>query len=141
MKMSHYRKVTILKQYDHCTMADTKSPEQEQEQEEEQQEELEEEVKHGVDEDVLSRCTSLTPNDTNRGRLLCWGHGEIGQTNDISCRNGMLERFAATPPGGRVKLVACGSNHTVVVTCKSFIFCEKLYLKKVYLLSKTLICL
>ena len=95
-------------------MEDTKS----QKQEEELREELEEEVNNGVDEDMLSCCTSSTPEDTNRGRLLCWGHGEFGRTNDISCRNGMLELFTATPPGGRVKLVACGNNHTVVVTCK-----------------------
>ncbi|XP_035234359.1 probable E3 ubiquitin-protein ligase HERC2 [Anguilla anguilla] len=58
--------------------------------------------------------------------LLCWGSGDLGQTGrggtrDVSPQRGALEAFT---PGklGRVKLLACGSCHSVVVTVDNRIF-------------------
>nr|XP_057926327.1 uncharacterized protein LOC131127936 [Doryrhamphus excisus] len=58
--------------------------------------------------------------------LLCWGNGELGQTGhggtgDITPEDSHLEQF--TEGGlGRVKLMACGSTHSVVVTANNKIF-------------------
>lgn len=100
----------------HSNMEGSCSQEQE-----EQTEELEQEC--GTGDCIMSHRASLIANE-DRGRLLCWGSGEFGQTgrgrtNDISCQHGLLERFTTTPPGGRVKFVACGSSHTVIVTGRS----------------------
>ncbi|KAJ8414928.1 hypothetical protein AAFF_G00024510 [Aldrovandia affinis] len=52
--------------------------------------------------------------------LQCWGCGDLGQTGrggagDVAPHRAMLEAFT---PGklGRVKLMACGSSHSIVVT-------------------------
>lgn len=52
--------------------------------------------------------------------LLCWGSGELGQTGhggpgDVSPEEAHLRDF--TPARlGAVKLLACGSSHSIVVT-------------------------
>lgn len=54
------------------------------------------------------------------GMLFCWGCGELGQdghggTAVVKSEDGLLDAF--TPQKlGRVKLFACGSSHSVVVT-------------------------
>ncbi|KAJ8380572.1 hypothetical protein SKAU_G00013500, partial [Synaphobranchus kaupii] len=59
-------------------------------------------------------------------QLLCWGCGDLGQTGrggarDVCPQGGALEAFT---PGklGRVKLLACGSCHSIVVTVDNRIF-------------------
>ncbi|XP_054628481.1 X-linked retinitis pigmentosa GTPase regulator-like isoform X2 [Dunckerocampus dactyliophorus] len=58
--------------------------------------------------------------------LLCWGNGDLGQTGhggtgDITPEDSHLGEF--TEGGlGRVKLMACGSAHSVVVTADNKIF-------------------
>lgn len=52
--------------------------------------------------------------------LLCWGSGELGQTGhgrpgDISPAEAHLKEFTAAGLGG-VKLMTCGSTHSIVVT-------------------------
>lgn len=52
--------------------------------------------------------------------LLCWGSGELGQTGHgrpevIPPEEALLKEFA-TSGLGSVKLLACGSSHSVVVT-------------------------
>ncbi|XP_041127284.1 ultraviolet-B receptor UVR8-like [Polyodon spathula] len=60
------------------------------------------------------------------GMLFCWGCGELGQnghggTADVKSKDGLLEAF--TPQKlGRVKLFACGSSHSVIVTVDNRIF-------------------
>ncbi|XP_068167294.1 uncharacterized protein [Antennarius striatus] len=58
--------------------------------------------------------------------LLCWGSGELGQTgrggsDDVGPDAARLKEF--TQAGlGRVKLLACGSSHSIVVTVDNKIF-------------------
>lgn len=52
--------------------------------------------------------------------LLCWGSGELGQTGhgrpgDIGPEDAHLREFTMARLG-RVKLLACGSTHSIVVT-------------------------
>lgn len=52
--------------------------------------------------------------------LLCWGNGELGQTGcgstrDIGPEEAHLGMFTVAELG-RVKLLACGSTHSIVVT-------------------------
>lgn len=52
--------------------------------------------------------------------LLCWGSGELGQhghgrKEDVCSEDGHLKEFTAAGLG-RVKLLACGSSHSVVIT-------------------------
>ena len=90
----------------------------------EEQEEKEEEVESDSDDNTLPQhVSSCHTVDTDGSRLLCWGNGEFGQTgrgrtSDISCQRGLLEQFSTSEHGARVKIVACGSSHTVVVTRK-----------------------
>ena len=83
-----------------------------------------EERKSASDDNTLSQHVSLCHTvDNDGGRLLCWGNGEFGQTgqgrtSDISCQRGLLKQFATSEHDARVKIVACGSSHTVVVTRK-----------------------
>ncbi|XP_039875034.1 protein RCC2-like isoform X2 [Simochromis diagramma] len=58
--------------------------------------------------------------------LLCWGSGELGQTGHgrpevIPPEEALLKEFA-TSGLGSVKLLACGSSHSVVVTVDNKIF-------------------
>ncbi|XP_071338757.1 uncharacterized protein [Trachinotus anak] len=58
--------------------------------------------------------------------LLCWGSGELGQTGhgrpgDIGPEEAHLREFTATRLG-TVKLLACGSSHSIVVTVDNKIF-------------------
>ncbi|XP_073322767.1 uncharacterized protein [Pagrus major] len=58
--------------------------------------------------------------------LLCWGSGELGQTGhgrpgDIGPEEAHLREFKAGRLG-RVKLLACGSSHTIVITVDNKIF-------------------
>ena len=90
----------------------------------EEQEEKEEERKSASDDNTLSQHVSLChTTDNDGGRLLCWGNGEFGQTgrgrtSDVSCQQGLLEQFATSEHDARVKIVACASSHTVIVTRK-----------------------
>ena len=90
----------------------------------EEQEEKEEDVESDSDDNTLPQHVSLCHTaDNDRGRLLCWGNGEFGQTgrgrtSDVSCQRGLLEQYATSEHGARVKIVACGSSHTVIVTGK-----------------------
>lgn len=62
--------------------------------------------------------------------LLCWGSGELGQTGhgrpgDISPEEAHLREFTVARLGG-VKLMACGSSHSIVVTgtvCSPLVYC------------------
>lgn len=52
--------------------------------------------------------------------LLCWGSGELGQNGhgrpgEISPEEAHLREFTVARLGG-VKLMACGSSHSIVVT-------------------------
>lgn len=52
--------------------------------------------------------------------LLCWGSGELGQTGhgrpgDIGPEKACLREFTEGQLG-RVKLLACGSSHSIVIT-------------------------
>lgn len=52
--------------------------------------------------------------------LFCWGSGELGQTGhgrpgDIGPETACLREFTEGQLG-RVKLLACGSSHSVVIT-------------------------
>lgn len=52
--------------------------------------------------------------------LLCWGSGELGQTGhgrpgDIGPEDAHLREFTEDRLG-RVKLLACGSSHSIVIT-------------------------
>ncbi|KAF3695908.1 hypothetical protein EXN66_Car011584 [Channa argus] len=52
--------------------------------------------------------------------LLCWGIGELGQTGhdkpgDIGPEVSQLREFTVARLG-RVKLLACGSSHSIVAT-------------------------
>ncbi|XP_037634201.1 ultraviolet-B receptor UVR8-like isoform X2 [Sebastes umbrosus] len=58
--------------------------------------------------------------------LLCWGSGELGQTGhgrpgDIGPEDAHLREFTMARLG-RVKLLACGSTHSIVVTVDNKIF-------------------
>ncbi|XP_056233280.1 X-linked retinitis pigmentosa GTPase regulator-like isoform X2 [Seriola aureovittata] len=58
--------------------------------------------------------------------LLCWGSGELGQNGcgrpgDIGPEEAHLREFTATRRG-TVKLLACGSSHSIVVTVDNKIF-------------------
>ncbi|XP_026198771.1 RCC1 and BTB domain-containing protein 2-like [Anabas testudineus] len=58
--------------------------------------------------------------------LLCWGNGELGQTGcgstrDIGPEEAHLGMFTVAELG-RVKLLACGSTHSIVVTVDNKIF-------------------
>ncbi|XP_055367542.1 uncharacterized protein LOC114861926 isoform X6 [Betta splendens] len=58
--------------------------------------------------------------------LLCWGNGELGQTGcggtqDISPEEAHLEKFTMAKLG-KVKVLACGSSHSIVVTVDNRIF-------------------
>lgn len=62
---------------------------------------------------------SVLPGDLGMD-LLCWGNGELGQTGcgrteDIGPEQAHLGMFTAARQG-RVKLLACGSSHSIVVT-------------------------
>lgn len=52
--------------------------------------------------------------------LFCWGSGELGQTGhgrpgDIGPEKAFLREFTEGQLG-RVKLLACGSSHSIVIT-------------------------
>lgn len=52
--------------------------------------------------------------------LLCWGSGELGQTGhgrpgDIGPEEAHMREFTVVKLG-RVKLLACGSSHSIVIT-------------------------
>ncbi|XP_076586672.1 uncharacterized protein LOC143320700 [Chaetodon auriga] len=58
--------------------------------------------------------------------LFCWGSGELGQTGhgrpgDIGPEEAHLREFTLVRLG-RVKLLACGSSHSIVVTVDNKIF-------------------
>ncbi|CAK6950123.1 probable E3 ubiquitin-protein ligase HERC2 isoform X4 [Scomber scombrus] len=58
--------------------------------------------------------------------LLCWGSGELGQTGhgrpgDVSPEEAHLREFTVARLG-EVKLMACGSSHSIVVTVDNEIF-------------------
>ncbi|KAM7416502.1 hypothetical protein PAMA_018517 [Pampus argenteus] len=58
--------------------------------------------------------------------LLCWGSGELGQTGhgrpgDISPEEAHLREFTHARLG-EVKLMACGSSHSIVVTVDNKVF-------------------
>ncbi|XP_067463736.1 uncharacterized protein [Thunnus thynnus] len=58
--------------------------------------------------------------------LLCWGSGELGQNGhgrpgEISPEEAHLREFTVARLGG-VKLMACGSSHSIVVTVDNKIF-------------------
>ena len=53
--------------------------------------------------------------------LVCWGCGEFGQhghgqVGDVRCQDGLLPLDFDGGGDARVKAVACGSSHTVIVT-------------------------
>ena len=62
--------------------------------------------------------------------LLCWGSGELGQTGhgrpgDVGLEEAHLGEFR-TGRLGRVKLIACGSSHSIVITgtgSSSLVYC------------------
>ena len=121
----HYR-VVLSFQMDTCHDAICGSMEEQEEREEnDEQEKEEEEIESDSDDNTLSHqhVSSYHTTENDGGRLLCWGNGEFGQTgrgrtSDISCQRGLLEQFATSKHGARVKIIACGSSHTVVVTRK-----------------------
>ncbi|CAH1254303.1 HERC6 [Branchiostoma lanceolatum] len=60
------------------------------------------------------------------GSLLVWGCGEFGQTGqgkvgDVAATEGLVAEF---PPknGARVKLLACGASHSIVVTVENEVY-------------------
>ncbi|XP_051279711.1 X-linked retinitis pigmentosa GTPase regulator-like isoform X2 [Dicentrarchus labrax] len=58
--------------------------------------------------------------------LLCWGSGQLGQTGhgvpgDIGPEDAHLREFTEVRLG-RVKLLACGSSHSIVITVDNKIF-------------------
>lgn len=65
--------------------------------------------------------------------LLCWGSGELGQTGhgrpgDIGPEEAHLTEFTRVQLG-RVKLLACGSSHSIVITgtgLSSLVYCTLL---------------
>lgn len=53
--------------------------------------------------------------------LLCWGSGELGQTGhgrpgDISPEEAHMRELSTVVKLDRVKLLACGSSHSIVTT-------------------------
>lgn len=57
--------------------------------------------------------------------LLCWGSGELGQTGhgrpgDIGPEEAHLTEFTRVQLG-RVKLLACGSSHSIVITGTGYV--------------------
>ena len=74
-----------------------------------------EEMTHAVNDNRKSQ-------DDNSGYFVCWGCGEFGQhchdnKQEVTFQDGVVEKFCGHQ-SGRVKHVACGSSHTVVVTSK-----------------------
>lgn len=68
---------------------------------------------------LLSVCVFRTYSELDMD-LLCWGSGELGQTGhgrpgDISPEEAHLREFTVARLG-EVKLMACGSSHSIVVT-------------------------
>lgn len=58
--------------------------------------------------------------------LLCWGSGEFGQTGhgrpvDVGPEKACLREFTEGRLG-RVKLLACGSSHSIVISGTTYIF-------------------
>lgn len=61
--------------------------------------------------------------------LLCWGSGQLGQSGhgrpeDIRPEEACLLDFTLDRLG-RVKLLACGSSHSIVVTGTVFCQCDE----------------
>ncbi|CAH1796404.1 unnamed protein product [Owenia fusiformis] len=58
--------------------------------------------------------------DLERGKFLCWGSGEFYQhchknEKDVGGHDGIVEQFSSKY-GSRIRLVSCGSSHSIVVT-------------------------
>ncbi|XP_028269737.1 ultraviolet-B receptor UVR8-like [Parambassis ranga] len=75
---------------------------------------------------ILKSCTLKLPQCELDMDLLCWGSGDLGQTGhgragDIGPQEAHLREFTASRLGS-VKLLACGSSHSVVVTETNKIF-------------------
>ncbi|XP_049433990.1 probable E3 ubiquitin-protein ligase HERC2 isoform X1 [Epinephelus fuscoguttatus] len=78
---------------------------------------------------MKSSCSSTLAQDMQCEldmNLLCWGSGELGQSGhgrpgEINPEKAHLREFTKARLG-RVKLLACGSSHSIVVTVDSKIF-------------------
>ena len=56
------------------------------------------------------------------GMFVSWGCGEFGQhchkvNGDVSFEDGIIDQFSQSR-SSRIKLMACGASHTIVVTSK-----------------------
>nr|XP_020450253.1 serine/threonine-protein kinase Nek9-like [Monopterus albus] len=85
-----------------------------------------EKTKGNEEEDEMKRVCPLTQNMQCELDLLCWGSGALGQTGhgrpgDIGPDEAHLRDFTVARLG-RVKLLACGSSHSIVVTVDNRIF-------------------
>ena len=70
--------------------------------------------------DLQKGKTQTNESDT----LLCWGCGEHGQntstdTDDVGADLSHVTQLGDSQSNARIKLTACGSSHSIAVTCKS----------------------